>query len=111
MTDNATRLSDLNDDLEALMGDTPELEAFMGYVQSAEEPAALDAKTKELMSLAIGVVIRCEPCILWHTDGAVEAGATREEIADALKVAVVMGGGPALAYASEAYQVAAEFLD
>jgi AhpD family alkylhydroperoxidase len=61
------------------------------------------------MSLAIGVVVRCEPCILWHTDAALAAGATAEEVEDALKVAVAMGGGPALAYATEAYRVLREF--
>jgi AhpD family alkylhydroperoxidase len=56
------------------------------------------------MSLAIDVITHCEHCILWHTDAALEAGATHEEVVDALKIAVVMGGGPALTYAVSAYE-------
>lgn len=86
------------------MGEAEELQDFFGFVETAESPAALDAKTKELMSLAIAVVTKCEDCILWHVDGALEAGASHEEILDTLKVAVVMGGGPALMFAVQAYE-------
>ncbi|MXR19281.1 carboxymuconolactone decarboxylase family protein [Halobacterium bonnevillei] len=86
----------------------PEIENFLGFVESAEATETLDRKTKELMSLAIGVAVRCEPCILWHTDAALDAGASPEEVDDALKVAVAMGGGPALAYATKAHQVLQE---
>lgn len=57
------------------------------------------------MSLSIEVVTRCNHCILWHTDAALEAGATHDEIVDTLKVAVVMGGGPAMTYAVDAYEM------
>jgi AhpD family alkylhydroperoxidase len=86
----------------------PEIENFLGFVETAEATETLDRKTKELMSLAIGVAVRCEPCILWHTDAALDAGASPEEVDDALKVAVAMGGGPALAYATKAHQVLLE---
>ncbi|USS41350.1 carboxymuconolactone decarboxylase family protein [Thermococcus aggregans] len=93
-----------------LVGSASELSKFLEYVHAAEAPKALDTKTKELISLAIAVVVRCEPCILWHCEAAIKAGATKEEILDALKVAVVMGGGPALMYATKAYEIAKEFL-
>ena len=93
-----------------LVGSVAELSKFLGYVHAAEEPKALDTKTKELISLAIAVVVHCEPCILWHCEAAINAGATKEEILDALKVAVVMGGGPALMYAVKAYEIVKEFL-
>lgn len=86
----------------------PEIENFLDFVETAEATETLDRKTKELMSLAIGVAVRCEPCILWHTDAALDAGASPEEVDDALKVAVAMGGGPALAYATKAHQVLQE---
>jgi len=103
-------LEELKKKMGELVSSTPELSKFLSYIEAAEESKALDTKTKELISLAIGVVIRCEPCILWHTEAAINAGATKEEILDALKVAVVMGGGPALAYAVKAYEIAKEFL-
>ncbi|EFW92874.1 alkylhydroperoxidase like protein, AhpD family [Haladaptatus paucihalophilus DX253] len=90
--------------LGELVEEAPELEQFVGFVESAETTTVIDHKTKELMSLAIGVVTRCDHCILWHTDAALEAGATHEEIIDTLKIAVVMGGGPAMTYAIVAYE-------
>jgi AhpD family alkylhydroperoxidase len=68
----------------------------------------LDRKTEALRSLAIGVAVRCEPCSLWHTDAALDAGASPKEVDDALNVAVAMGGGPALAYATKAHRVRLE---
>jgi Uncharacterized homolog of gamma-carboxymuconolactone decarboxylase subunit len=47
------------------------------------------------------VVVKCEPCILWHIKSALDHRATEEEIVDAL--AAVMGGGPALIHAAKGY--------
>lgn len=101
-------LAEFKESLGSLVEEAPELEEFVGFVESAEATSVLDHKTKELLSLAIGVVTRCDHCILWHTDAALEAGATHEEIIDALKVAVVMGGGPAMTYAIVAYETLLE---
>lgn len=72
--------------------------AFMGLLGAAYEPNAVDVKTKELISVAIGVFSRCEYCIVYHTYKAFEAGATKEEILEAAMVTVAFGGGPAMAY-------------
>lgn len=104
-------LAAIKSQCEELMGEASELEQFFGFVQSAEGPNALDARTKELMSVAIAVSIRCEDCILWHIDGALEAGATHDEVLDSLKVAVVMGGGPAMMYAVKGYEMLLELED
>jgi len=101
----AQDLAELNETLGDLIDEAPQLGSFAGFVESAEATGAIDNKTKELMSLAIAVTIRCEDCILWHTDAALDAGATHEEVVDALTVAVAMGGGPAMTYAVEAYRV------
>lgn len=74
------------------------VQAFMGLLGAAYEPKALDVKTKELMSVAIGCFTRCEYCIVYHTYKAYEAGATREEIMEAAMVAVAFGGGPSMGY-------------
>lgn len=105
-----SRLEELRKELSGLVSKTPELTTFVEYVERAEATKTLDKKTKELMSLAIGIVIRCEPCILWHCVEAVNAGATMDEILDTIKVAVCMGGGPALAYSVKAYEIAKEVL-
>jgi AhpD family alkylhydroperoxidase len=62
------------------------------------ETKHLDAKTREFIALAVAVTTRCDSCIANHTDKAIQLGATREEIAEALGVAVAMNAGAALAY-------------
>ena len=72
--------------------------------QAAQTPKALDVKTTELMALAIAIAIvqRCEGCVVFHTKQSVSHGATREELCDAIAVAVEMGGGPATVYGADA---------
>ncbi len=70
--------------------------------QAAQSPAALNVKTTEMMALAIAIVQRCEGCVVYHTKQSVAHGATREEICDAIAVAIEMGGGPATVYGADA---------
>ena len=72
---------------------------------------ALDTRTKELIALAIAVVTHCDGCIASHAQGAARAGATRQEAAEALGVAMLMHGGPATIYAPRAYAAFCEFAD
>jgi AhpD family alkylhydroperoxidase len=72
--------------------------AFMGLLGADYKNGAIDTKTKELISVAIGVFARCECCIAFHVYKAYEAGATSEEIMEAGMVAVAFGGGPSMAY-------------
>jgi len=58
----------------------------------------LGAKVRELISLAVAVTTHCDGCITIHTDNALKAGASREEIAEALGVAMAMNAGAALIY-------------
>jgi AhpD family alkylhydroperoxidase len=60
----------------------------------------LDEKTRQLISLAVAVTTRCDGCITVHTDAAIKAGASREEIAEALGVAVALNAGAALVYSA-----------
>ncbi|WP_413743236.1 carboxymuconolactone decarboxylase family protein [Thermosphaera chiliense] len=104
-----SELEKLKEKLNEMLALSEELQLFMKFVETAESSRALDKKTKELISLAIGVVIRCEPCIMWHMEECYKAGASFEEVLDALKTAVVMGGGPALAYGVKAYELAKKY--
>jgi AhpD family alkylhydroperoxidase len=58
----------------------------------------LGAKVRELISLAVAVTTHCDGCITIHTDNALKAGASREEIAEALGVAMAMNTGATLIY-------------
>jgi AhpD family alkylhydroperoxidase len=60
----------------------------------------LGEKTRQLISLAVAVTTHCDGCIVVHTDAALKAGATKEEISEALGVAVAMNAGAALVYSS-----------
>jgi AhpD family alkylhydroperoxidase len=60
----------------------------------------LGEKTRQLISLAVAVTTRCDGCIVVHSDAALKAGATKEEIGEALGVAVAMNAGAALVYSS-----------
>lgn len=96
-----TMLNDFLSGLQNLSSTNPkEVSSFMNLLGAAYEPKAVDLKTKELISVAIGCYNRCEYCIVYHTYKSLEAGATKEEILEAAMVAVAFGGGPAIAYAS-----------
>jgi AhpD family alkylhydroperoxidase len=58
----------------------------------------LDAKMRELIALAVSVSLRCDGCINAHTDAAVKAGATKEELVEALSVAIMVNAGAAMVY-------------
>jgi AhpD family alkylhydroperoxidase len=58
----------------------------------------LGEKIRQLISLAVAVTTRCDGCIVFHTDAALKAGASKEEIAEALGVAMAMNAGAALIY-------------
>ncbi len=89
--------------LAGLRSSTPGLmKAFSDLGRAATAPGALDAKTKELIALALGVASRCDPCIGFHTQALARLGATRQEVDEALGVATYMGGGPSLMYAASA---------
>jgi AhpD family alkylhydroperoxidase len=72
----------------------------------------LDAKTRELIALAVSVTTRCDGCITVHSAAAVKAGATKEEITEAMGTAIALNAGAALVYSArvmdavEAYEKA-----
>ncbi|HVJ36457.1 MAG TPA: carboxymuconolactone decarboxylase family protein [Stenotrophomonas sp.] len=60
----------------------------------------LDGKTRQLIALAVAVTTRCDGCIAVHTAAAAKEGATQEEVAEALGVAVALNAGAALVYSA-----------
>jgi AhpD family alkylhydroperoxidase len=63
-----------------------------------KKDSRLGEKTRQLISLAVAVTTRCDGCITFHTDAALKAGASKEEISEALGVAMAMNAGAALIY-------------
>lgn len=76
--------------------------AYSGLARAAFPNGALTTQTKELIALAIGVVLRCDGCIACHARRAAEVGVERDEVVEMLAVAVQMGGGPSTVAASQA---------
>lgn len=96
--------------LRTLRAGAPEtMKAFSALAQSALVTKALDTKTKELIALAIGVAVRCDDCIAFHVKAALEQGATRQEIEETLQMAIYMGAGPSVMYASHALAAVDQF--
>jgi len=74
---------------------------FTALAEAATKNSVLDRKTKELIAIAIAVTVRCDGCIGFHTNTLLDLQASREELLDALGMAIYMGGGPSLMYAAE----------
>jgi len=84
-------------------------EGFGNVYRAAYTDGALSAKHKELIAVGIAVREGCDGCIASHVRSAVRKGATGEEMAEAIGVAIQMGGGPASIYASHAWDAFEEF--
>ena len=80
-------------------------EAFLEMEKAAFCDGALPKKAKELIAVGISVVIDCQSCMQWHIEQSAKAGATMDEVLEAVEVAVEMGGGPATASARFALEV------
>ena len=79
------------------------LEGFDALDGAAARGGALDAKTRELIALAVAVTTRCDGCIAVHSAAAKKAGASRAELAEALSVAIALNAGAALVYSARAF--------
>lgn len=77
---------------------------FTALHREAVADGALPARVKELMALVVAVVKRCDGCIAYHAKAAARRGATAEEVAEALSVALLMDGGTASVYGPKAWQ-------
>jgi AhpD family alkylhydroperoxidase len=96
--------------LRNLRADAPEvMQAFSSLAQAATVSKALDAKTKELIALGIAVAVRCDDCIAFHVKAALERGATKDEVTETLGMAIYMGAGPSVMYATHAVEAYSQF--
>lgn len=97
------KITEMRRELRALNALVPETAKGFGALSKAvKESGPLGVKEKEFIALGMSVVLRCEPCINFHVEALMKAGATREELGDVLAMAVQMGGGPGLMYARHA---------
>ena len=105
------KLRDVKRLIGFLQKETPnQIKGFQQFMSAVEEEDALKRKHKELINVALAVGAQCEWCIALHVKGALDAGATKEEIIDASMQAVLMHGGPALMYMTPVKNALEEFL-
>lgn len=76
------------------------LAGYQTLSNAGKKTDVLDAKTRELIALAVSVTTRCDGCITVHSAEALKQGASREEIAEALGVAVALNAGAAMVYSA-----------
>ncbi|MGH6950572.1 MAG: carboxymuconolactone decarboxylase family protein [Solimonas sp.] len=96
--DYRRRLGEGVKDLGKLSPDT--LRGYATLSNAGQRADLLGAKTRELIALAVAVTVRCDGCIATHVDAASKHGAAREEIAEALGVAIAVNAGAALVYSA-----------
>lgn len=110
VTDYPTRRRELRAGYRTLNEALPEqMKGFGDLHRSAVADGALSTATKELMAMAIGICQRCDDCIALHVHDALRAGATPEQVHEAIGLAVMMGGGPASTYATHAMTALEQF--
>lgn len=85
------------------------MQGFGALHESATKNGALESKTKELIALGIAITVRCDGCISYHVHDALKKGAKKEEIAETVGMAILMGGGPSVVYGIEAMQAVEQF--
>jgi AhpD family alkylhydroperoxidase len=79
----------------------PETEkAFQAFSQQVFAEGALPVKVKQLIAVAVAHVTQCPYCITGHTKAALRAGASPEELMEAIWVAAEMRAGGAFAHAT-----------
>ena len=103
-------LADLREpaiELREAMGDT--WTHFSAMSTAATKDGAIPGRIKEAFTVAIAVTHGCEGCIAHHAKAAARAGTSEQELAEALAVALLMGGGPASMYLPVAWAAFQEF--
>jgi len=111
MAKQSTQLiRDLREPTRQLRHAIPEVWAgFTDLHDAAVAEGALTGRVKELMALSISVVKQCDGCIAYHAKAAAAHGATPQEVAEALGVALLMDGGTASVYGPRAWDAYLEF--
>jgi AhpD family alkylhydroperoxidase len=79
------------------------MKRFFALDHQAYEPGALGTKSKELLGLVASAVLRCDDCITYHLVRCGEEGWNREEVIDALNVALIVGGSITIPHVRRAF--------
>ena len=87
------------------------IKRFFNLDNNTYKDGALPAQTKELLGLVASTVLRCNDCIDYHLEQCAQHGYDKDEIVDALNVALVVGGSiviPHLRHAVDTLEILEE---
>ncbi len=87
------------------------MKRFFNLDSAAYREGALPAKTKELLGLVASTVLRCNDCITYHLIQCTNEGVTKEEIYEALHVALVVGGSITIPHLRYAFEIIEELFE
>ncbi|MCB4791575.1 MAG: carboxymuconolactone decarboxylase family protein [Elusimicrobia bacterium] len=86
------------------LGQSPLGAAYTHFSNVAGQKTVLDAKTKELIRLAVASVFRCKHCTEHHIQDAIAAGATKQEVSEAILLSALQAAGTQLNWHKEYFQ-------
>lgn len=85
--------------------DRPFMTVFEGQYDKAFADAAVPAEYKDLSATVLSVAVKCEGCLKFHIRQAIQHGATRAEVVEMMRIALVAGGSAGIPTMRAAYQV------
>lgn len=101
--------ADMNDKI--LNSGFREFNRFFALDHKAYLEGAIPVKYKELMGLVGSMVLRCNDCIFYHLDRCVSEGAGREELHEAMHIALIIGGSIVIPHLRFAFDLLDELFD
>ncbi len=78
------------------------VKAYAGLHYANSKAKHLDTKTRELIGLAVAITLKCDGCIDVHAEGALRAGATKEELVEVMGVTISVNAGAAMVFSARA---------
>ena len=112
MNHNHDIIAELREPTRDLRRAIPEVwSGFAEMHKAAVAEGKLPTTVKELMALAIATYAECDGCIAYHAKAAARAGASADEAAEAIGVALLMSGGPGTVYGPRAFAAFKEFAE
>ncbi len=90
---------------DPIVTNDPEFMAIVGqqYKRAFGDGGAIPAKYKQLSGATLSVVVKCEDCLRYHVQMAINLGATRQEIVEALRIGLLAGGSAGMPTMGAAY--------
>lgn len=101
--------SEMNDKI--LNSNFNDFKKFFALDAKAYHEGKIPAKYKEMMGLVASMVLRCNDCIFYHLEQCIKLGSTRDEIYEAMNIALIVGGSIVIPYLRYAFSVLDEIFE